>query len=218
MVLGQQALTFVYTLVNEGTRAVDVNAMGLEPDDDPRVVITGGTCRVGLVVKPQKQCSIEIMIHPQRLGLIKQVLYVHCVGEDAPTWIELMGIVTLPTNHQEQGSFLVKETQSMYDDFRTKEQEQQQRWTTFEQRRTRGGAPAVSLEHGQMQQMKTHPYFADSQRFDGVEPNVSPNPANNPKGQETFQQEQENQLEAKAERLGYSFSNTPKFNPKPQPS
>lgn len=113
-----------------------------------------------------------------------------------------------------RGSFLIAETQSMERKRRLIEQEGHKKLASVhvrehaaEDRKDLG--PEGELENGILQ----HPEL-DSQRFDGIDPNLNPEPPLNSEARREYDNERREQEMEKQLRLG----NMPKFNTAPTPS
>ena len=216
LILGKNPATATYTVINDSSDWVDIKAVGLESNDDPRLMISGGTCQKGLHLEPNKRCTIDITINPIAVGLIQQLLYVQHSGFNSPLWIEIESIVTTtPASQEKSGSFLVHDSVAMENSRRLAEQAGHKQFAHVNARdRTIAN---VSDEPGmdQTSTMKQHPYFAQNQRFDGIENKITPDPSSNPAAKEKYQEAKEEQDLAKQLRLNNTpeNTNTPRFKP-----
>ena len=216
LILGKNPQSVTYTVINQSSSWVDIQSVGFENNDDPRIMITGGTCKAGLQLEPQKLCTIVIKFNPLAIGLIQQVLYVQHSGVQSPLWLEIESIVTAaPIGQEKSGSFLVADTVEMENNRRLAEQAGHRQFGQVNARdRTIANVSSdPSLEQTNTSTMKQHPYFAENQRFDGIENKVNPDPSSNPEAQEKYQEAKEEQELAKQLRLG----NTPQYSHKPTP-
>lgn len=110
-------------------------------------------------------------------------------------------------------SFLVAETKSMERKRRLMEQNGERRLARVNAREhsdeeTPNNGPEEAAQNGMLQ----HPEL-DNQRFDGVDPNLNPEPALNTEARREFDNEQRDQNNEKQLRLG----NMPKFSSAPTP-
>ena len=218
LVLGTDPVTVSYTIINNGSSDLLIRSVGLEGNDDPRVYISGGSCKAGQHVATQKFCSVDVTINPSALGMIQQTLYVQYSGLNSPLWVELEALVMLNKGQETQQSFLKNDTVEMENSRRIIEQNGHKQFgKVHAHERNISRTEAMMLD--ETNTMKQHPSFMDSQRFDGFEKNTNPNPVDNSKAQENFQEAQEEQDLSKQLRLGneLKFTNTPKFNPNPKP-
>jgi hypothetical protein len=219
LILGKSPITVTYTMVNHGTKWIKIKAIGLEGEDDPRIHISGGTCKNGLNLEPNKFCTVEVTINPIAIGMLQQILYVQHSGIDSPLWIDLATIITAkPIEQGAQKSFLVKDSVEMENNRRLIEQEGHKQFAQVHarERKIPSSAPEQSLEQ-QNSMMKQHPYFAQNQRYDGIENNINPDPVNNPNAQEKYQEAQEEQDLAKQLRMGKQPEFTNTYKPKLRP-
>lgn len=116
-------------------------------------------------------------------------------------------------NYREpQGSMLVEETSSMDRERRIAEQDGHRRLARVHAREhseeTVHSAPEGELQNGILQ----HPDL-NSQRYDGVDPNLNPEPPLNTDARREFDNEKREQDKEKQLRLG----NMPKFSSAPTP-
>jgi len=108
-------------------------------------------------------------------------------------------------------SILVDETRSMENNRREREQEGHRKYGKVNARERSDNEPAPGETLGQGP--KEHPLLANSQRFDGIDPNLNPDPPLNSEARREFDNERREQEKEKQLRLG----NMPgkKFNPTP---
>lgn len=119
----------------------------------------------------------------------------------------------LPTGKRE-GSFLVSETKAMERKRRLAEQQGERQLGPVKAREhsteevKSGPGPEGELQNSILQ----HPEL-DSQRFDGIDPNLNPEPPLNSEARREFDNEKRDQEKDKQLRLG----NMPKFSTAPTP-
>ncbi|MCX7117494.1 MAG: hypothetical protein NTW94_06275 [Legionellales bacterium] len=115
-------------------------------------------------------------------------------------------------------SYLVDETVAMDRERRLAEQQGHRQFTRVHAREhpeepTHQPAPEGELQNSILQ----HPSL-DSQRFDGIDPGLNPEPPLNAAARTEFDNERREQEKEKQERLEHQLglSNAPKFSPRPQ--
>ena len=101
----------------------------------------------------------------------------------------------------DDGSFLVDETKAMENQRRLAEQKGMRKYARVNQRERLDDTPEAGNELN-MQGPKQHPYL-QSQRFDGIDPNVSPAPDIGTDARREFDNELRNQEQEKQLRLGH---------------
>lgn len=115
-------------------------------------------------------------------------------------------------NAQQKGSFLVDETEAMMRAQREAEQQGHRRLAKVHAREhneaSKQAAPEGELQNSILQ----HPDL-DSQRYDGHDPNINPEPPLNTEARREFDNERREQEMEKQLRLG----NMPKFSTAPKP-
>lgn len=112
----------------------------------------------------------------------------------------------------DDGSFLVDETQSMENQRRLAEQKGMRKYAKVNQRERADHTQEAGNELN-MQGPKQHPYL-QSQRFDGIDPNVNPTPDIGTDARREFDNELRNQEQEKQLRLGHMPKPTA---PEPKP-
>lgn len=125
-------------------------------------------------------------------------------------------IIDLPTrlpSGGREGSFLVSETKAMERKRRLAEQQGERQLGSVKAREhseveTKNNGPEGELQNTILQ----HPEL-DNQRFDGIDPNLNPEPPLNSAARREFDNEQREQEKEKQLRLG----NMPKFTTAPTP-
>jgi len=113
-------------------------------------------------------------------------------------------------------SILVEETQTMENARRLMEQEGHKRYARVNQRERQENEVSAELTEGLQDNVKSHPLLSQSQRFDGIDNNLNPEPPLNSEARREFDNQRREQEKEKQLRLG----NMPKMSnrPKPQPS
>lgn len=118
-----------------------------------------------------------------------------------------------PVRLPKDSSFLVAETKSMERKRRLAEQDGERRLARVNAREHPDAeASGNSLEEAAQNGMLQHPDL-DNQRFDGIDPNLNPEPALNTEARREYDNEKRNQEQEKQYRLG----NMPKFSSTPTP-
>lgn len=110
------------------------------------------------------------------------------------------------------GSLLVAETKSMERTRRRAEQERERKFGRVHARSHSEQEPEQGPEEAADNGLMQHPYL-DSQRFDGIDPNLNPEPPLNSKARTEYDNAQRDQNNEKQLRLG----NMPKFSSTPTP-
>ena len=118
---------------------------------------------------------------------------------------------------EQGGSILVDETVAMENNRRQLEQRGHRRYGTVHAGKDRSEHQhSAENELGATAGPKEHPYL-DSQRFDGIDPSLSPAPDIGTEARREFDNERRNQEQEKQYRLGnmptYSRKNTPEYKP-----
>lgn len=113
-----------------------------------------------------------------------------------------------------QSSFLAAETKAMERQRRLMEQEGERKIARVHAREhsNEQATPGNELEEAAQNGMQQHPYL-DNPRFDGIDPNVNPEPPLNSTARKDFDNQRREQEMEKQLRLG----NMPKFNKAPTP-
>ncbi|CEG57679.1 Smr/MutS family protein [Legionella fallonii] len=117
----------------------------------------------------------------------------------------------LPTKGRES-SFLVAETRSMERKRRLAEQQGERQLAPVKAREHSDEEPKAGPEGELQNSILQHPAL-DSQRFDGIDPNLNPEPPLNTKARREFDNEKREQEKEKQLRLG----NMPRFTSTPTP-
>lgn len=111
---------------------------------------------------------------------------------------------------------LVTETKSMYRQQRLAEQEGERQLSRVHAREhleeTPTNAPEGELQNSIMQ----HPYL-DNQRYDGVDPNLSPEPPLNSEARREYDNAKREQENRKEQELQLRLGATPQFSSTPRP-
>lgn len=111
------------------------------------------------------------------------------------------------------GTFLVEETKAMERKRRLAEQQGERQLASVKARDHSTDESLHQSPEGEMQNnLLQHPDL-DSQRFDGIDPNLNPEPPLNTDARREYDNEKRNQEQEKQLRLG----NMPKFSSAPTP-
>jgi hypothetical protein len=205
-------LTQTYVLRNTGRYPVTVSAVNLLPGGDNRLKIVGGTCAVGLTLLPAVECTIVVQVTPKSLGDVNQILRVQHTGIGSSLRAAIAFKVTdLPS--RKRGSYLVDETTTMDRQRRIAEQEGHRRIARVHAREHPEGLHQQPSLEGDLQNNIMQNPWLNSQRFDGIDPNLNPEPPLNSEARREFDNERREQEMEKQLRLG----NMPRFNPTPKP-
>lgn len=209
MVRGGRVLIQTYTLCNISDRPITIQAIGFKPAGDNRLSITGGTCVKGSTILPNDISTIHIEIDPRTVGKVEQSLQIQHSGSGLPLKTRIAFSVVVAV----KPSYLVDETRSMDRQRRLAEQDGHRRLAKVHARE-HSEAPQESpaLEGESQNNILQNPWL-DSQRFDGVDPNLNPEPPLNSEARREFDNERRDQEMEKQLRLG----NMPKFSTAPKP-
>lgn len=120
-----------------------------------------------------------------------------------PTW---------PPQKEGVGSILFEETRTMERQRRIAEQQQHSKLAKVHAREHNEEEPAAAPEEAAQNGMLQHPYL-DSQRNDGIDPGLNPEPPLNTEARREYDNERREQEMEKQLRLG----NMPKMRTDPQP-
>lgn len=220
MVLGGRSLIQTYTLCNASDSPVKIHSIDLKPGADERLRLAGGTCTPGLILSPKTCSTIHVEVNPKSLGLVEQSLRIQYAGSDAPMQSHLVFAVTEHMVRSSRGkkgadSYLVNETQRMARQQRMAEQEGHRKLAKLHAREHNLEEPKQQqmAAEGEMQNSILQNPWLNSQRFDGIDPNLNPEPPLNSEARREFDNEKREQEMEKQLRLG----NMPKFSMAPKP-
>ena len=213
LVLGTRVVVHMHTGCNNSKIPLSISTVSLIPGDDSRLRIIGGTCTAGMILAPNKTCTIQVEASPRALGTIKQVLCVTHSGQEAPLWIDIILAVIRQQAPKRTDSYLVDETGAMERQRRITEQEGHRRLARVNAREHPEGQPQNLSQEGELQNNILQNPWLNSQRFDGVDPNLNPEPPLNSEARREFDNERREQEMEKQLRLG----NMPKFLTAPKP-
>ena len=203
-----------YTLCNRGQEPVQIQDIRLDPGNDKRINIAGGSCFMGLILAPQDLCTVQIQINPKAIGEIKQTLLIAHSGQDLPLWCDLSIRVSEMAKSKRKMGYLVEDTKKMARQRREIEQDGHRRFARVNARSHPDPAAASQLAaEGQMQNNILQNPWLNSQRFDGIDPNLNPEPPLNSEAKREFDNERREQEMEKQLRLG----NMPKMSSAPKP-
>ncbi len=215
LVIGSGPIVKTYTICNTSKASVTISMLELVQGDDSRIRIIGGSCSIGAVLAPQDTCTINVEVNPRTIGTIKQVLSISHSGLSSPLWIDIVISVSTKDKIKRSDSYLVDETQSMERQRRIHEQDGHRRQAKVHAREHANldnASPGQNLE-GQAQNNILQNPWLNSQRFDGIDPNLNPEPPLNTEARREFDNERRQQEMEKQLRLG----NVPRVSPAPKP-
>ncbi|NCX96786.1 MAG: hypothetical protein EBX41_10380 [Chitinophagia bacterium] len=183
--------------------------------DDSRIRIVGGSCSIGTVVAPKDTCTVDLEVNPRTIGTIKQVLSISHSGLSSPLWIDVLVSVSTREKIKRSDSYLADETVLMERQRRIHEQDGHRRLARVNAREhanTENSNPEHGLEGQAQNNIMQNPWL-NSQRFDGIDPNLNPEPPLNSEARREFDNERREQEMEKQLRLG----NVPRISPAPKP-
>ncbi len=215
LVIGSGPIVKTYTISNTSKSSVTISMLELVQGDDSRIRIIGGSCSIGTVLAPKDICTIEIEVNPRTVGTIKQVLSVCHSGLSSPLWIDIIISISTKEKIKRSDSYLADDTQLMERQRRIHEQDGHRRYAKVHAREhtnQENVSPEHSLE-GQAQNNILQNPWLNSQRFDGIDPNLNPEPPLNTEARREFDNERRQQEMEKQLRLG----NVPRISPAPKP-
>ena len=116
------------------------------------------------------------------------------------------------------GSILADETRTMERQRRQAEQDGHRKRARVHARvhQEEQQQQSASLEGALQNDILQNPWL-DSQRFDGIDPNLNPEPPLNSEARREYDNERREQNREKQERLEHSLVNAPKFSTAPRP-
>lgn len=215
LVIGSGPIVKTYTICNTSNASVTISMIELIHGDDSRIRIIGGSCSIGAVLAPRDFCTIEIEVNPRTIGTVKQVLSVCHTGLSSPLWIDILISISTKDKIKRKDSYLADDTQFMERQRRINEQEGHRRYARVHARE-HANLDNPSPEHGlegQAQNNILQNPWLNNQRFDGVDPNLNPEPPLNSEARREFDNERRQQDMEKQLRLG----NVPRISPAPKP-
>ncbi len=215
--LASQSMRQTYVLSNQSTENITITGLGFDPGQDPRLGFVGGTCHIGLVLVPQASCTIDIQVTPRALGIGKHLLTIQHSGQSSPLWTEILfSVVAQGENRVRKVGYLSDDTQSMDRQRRLKEQDGHRYYARVHARSHPDPEqmPQQQMaQDGEVQNNILQNPWLNSQRFDGVDPNLNPEPPLNTEARREFDNERREQEMEKQLRLG----NMPKMSSAPKP-
>ncbi|HVT62999.1 MAG TPA: hypothetical protein VHD33_05915 [Legionellaceae bacterium] len=213
--LASKPLQQTYTISNQSDVAITITGIGFTPGNDVRVGLVGGTCRIGLVLAPHDACTIEVQINPMVLGPGQQTLNIEHSGNFSPLWTDLLfSVVVQGETRVVKTSYLAEDTRSMDRQRRLLEQEGHRHYARVHAREHPEVAPAQMMaQEGELQNNIQQNPWLNSQRFDGIDPNLNPEPPLNTEARREFDNERREQEMEKQLRLG----NVPRISSAPKP-
>lgn len=215
LVIGTGPIVKAYTMCNTSKSSVTISTLELVQNDDSRIRIIGGSCSIGKILLPQESCTVDVELNPRTIGTIKQVLSVGHSGLGSPLWINIIATVATKPASSNFTSYLVDDNQTMERQRRFAEQEGHRRFARVNARdHSHDEEKRAELSHeGELQNNILQNPWLDSQRFDGVDPNLNPEPPLNSEARREFDNERRTQEMEKQLRLG----NMPRISPAPKP-
>lgn len=215
LVIGSGPITRTYSVCNTSQFAVTISMVELIHGDDSRIRIIGGSCSIGLVLVPRAICTIIVEVNPHTIGTIKQVLAVTHNGLSSPLWLDVLVPISTKDRIKRTDSYLANDTDSMERQRRINEQEGHRRYARVHAREHANldGVNSDNSLEGQAQNNILQNPWLNSQRFDGIDPNLNPEPPLNSEARREFDNERREQEMEKQLRLG----NVPRVSPAPKP-
>lgn len=215
LVIGSGPIVKNYTICNTSNSSVTISMIEFVHGDDDRIRIIGGSCSIGTVLAPRDLCTIEVEVNPRTIGTIKQVLSISHSGLSSPLWIDIVISISTHDKIKRSDSYLADDTDFLERQRRINEQDGHRRYAKVHAREHANLDkinPAQGLE-GQAQNNILQNPWLNSQRFDGVDPNLNPEPPLNTEARREFDNERREQEMEKQLRLG----NVPRISPAPKP-
>lgn len=216
LVIGSGPIVNTYTICNTSNASVTISMLELVQGDDSRIRIIGGSCSIGTVLAPKDNCTVQVEVNPRTTGTVKQVLSISHSGLSSPLWIDVVVSISATAKVGRSDSYLVDDTQKMERQRRLTEQQGHRRFARVNARQhsmeDSSPAPGEQLEGQAQNNIMQNPWL-NSQRFDGVDPNLNPEPPLNSEARREFDNERRQQEAEKQLRLG----NVPRVSPAPKP-
>jgi len=213
LILGTSVVTHTYTVTNNSHASVSIATIDLIPGDDSRLKIVGGSGCAGMVLAPGAACTIDVEASPRALGTIKQVLCVTHNGAESPLWIDIIFAVVRRHATKRTSSMLADETTAMERQRRVTEQNGHRRLARVNAREHREDQTYQMAPEGELQNNILQNPWLNSQRFDGIDSNLNPEPPLNSEARREFDNERREQEMEKQLRLG----NVPRISSAPKP-
>lgn len=213
--LGSRPLRYTYKFSNQSLNPIQITGIGFEPGDDNRVGLVGGTAHVGLMLRSQEQCTIDVQINPNRLGNGSQVLTLQHTGDFSPLWTEILFSVVVEGDKRTRTTYLAEDTVTLDRQRRLLEQDGHRHFARVHAREhppEQAQQQNLGHEGGMQNNILQNPWL-NSQRFDGIDPNLNPEPPLNTEARREFDNERREQEMEKQLRLG----NVPRVSPAPKP-
>lgn len=213
--IGTRPLRYTYHFSNQSDQSIQITGIGLEPGNDDRVGLMGGTAHAGLMLAPQASCTIEVQITPSKLGNGQQVLNVHHTGGASPLWTDISFSVVVQGDTRPKTTYLSDDTVTLDRQRRLIEQDGHRHYARVNAREhaaEQSTQQSLAQEGGMQNNILQNPWL-NSQRFDGIDPNLNPEPPLNTEARREFDNERREQEMEKQLRLG----NMPRVSPAPKP-
>ena len=213
--LNSKPLQYTYTFSNQSLNPIQITGIGFDPGDDRRVGLVGGSAHVGLILQAQQHCTIDVQINPNKLGNGHQILTIQHTGDFSPLWTEILFSVVAQGDTRPRTTYLAEDTVTLDRQRRIQEQEGHRHFARVNAREhSTEQAPQQNMGHegGVQNNILQNPWL-NSQRFDGIDPNLNPEPPLNTEARREFDNERREQEMEKQLRLG----NVPRVSPAPKP-
>lgn len=214
--LGSRPFQHTYTFSNPSRQAIQITGIEFEKgQEDNRIGWIGGTAYAGLVLQPQASCTIEIQITPSKLGKGQQILNILHTGSVSPLWTEIFFDVTVQGEPRPKTSYLSEDTVTLDRQRRLQEQDGHRQYARVHAREhalEQSTQQNLAHEGGVQNNILQNPWL-NSQRFDGIDPNLNPEPPLNTEARREFDNERREQEMEKQLRLG----NVPRVSQAPKP-
>ncbi|NDH67651.1 MAG: hypothetical protein EBY22_07055 [Gammaproteobacteria bacterium] len=217
--IGSRSLRYTYTFSNQSSDSIQITGIRLEPGNDghvdDRVGLVGGTAHAGLMLAPRASCTIDVQITPSKLGNGHQVLTVQHTGGASPMWTEIAFSVVAQGDTRPKTTYLSDDTATLDRQRRLIEQEGHRHYARVNAREhtpEQSTQQNLAQEGGMQNNILQNPWL-NSQRFDGIDPNLNPEPPLNTEARREFDNERREQEMEKQLRLG----NMPRVSPAPKP-
>ncbi|OGV33989.1 MAG: hypothetical protein A3E88_04520 [Legionellales bacterium RIFCSPHIGHO2_12_FULL_35_11] len=215
LVLGSRPVIATYNVCNTSNFPVTISMVELVQGNDSRLNIVGGNCTSGKVLCPQEICTIELEANPRAIGTVKQVLSITHAGIESPLWIDIVFAVVRKEGLRRDSSYLVEDTLNMERLRRQIEQNGHRKLAKVNAREHGDEDAKISTmsAEGQLENNIHQNPWLNSQRFDGVDKNLNPDPPLNTKARTEFDNNRREQEMEKQLRLGHA----PRVSSAPKP-
>ena len=213
--IGSRPFKHTYVCSNQSSVPIQIMRLSIEPGNDDRIGFVGGSAHAGLVLLPQTSCTIELQIIPSKLGNGQQILTVQHDGGSSPLWTEINFAVVEQRDARPKTTYLADDTVYLDRQRRLIEQDGHRHYARVNAREhgpEQSTVQNLALEGEEQNNILQNPWL-NSQRFDGIDPNLNPEPPLNTEARREFDNERREQEMEKQLRLG----NMPKMSSAPKP-